>query len=74
VVKLILSRDLITGIDYDFILVITDKLTKYTYFISYLKASTVENLAYMFLKVILANYSIPEKIILDRDKFFILRF
>jgi hypothetical protein len=33
VIKLLLSQDPITGIKYDFILVIIDKLTKYTYMI-----------------------------------------
>jgi hypothetical protein len=72
VIKLLLSRDLITGVEYDFILVITDKLTKYTYIILYLEASTAKNLAYMFLRVVVANYSAPEEMISDRNKFFIL--
>jgi hypothetical protein len=74
VVKLLLLQDLITGIEYDFILVITDRLTKYIYIILYFKANTVENLAYVFLKVVVANYSALEEIISDRDKFFILWF
>jgi hypothetical protein len=72
VIKLLLLQDLITGIKYDFILVITDRLIKYTYIILYLEASTVEDLAYTFLKVIITNYSALEEIISDRDKFFIL--
>jgi hypothetical protein len=72
VVKLLLSRDLIIGIKYDFILVVTDKLTKYIYIILYLKASTAEDLAYMFLRVVVANYSALEKIISDKNKLFIL--
>jgi hypothetical protein len=63
---------LITRIEYDSILVVTDKLTKYTYIILYLKANTVEDLAYAFLRIIVANYSALEKIISDRNKFFIL--
>jgi hypothetical protein len=74
VVKLLLSRDLIIGIKYDFILVITDRLTKYTYIILYLEASTVEDLVYMFLRVIVANYSTLKKMISDRNKLFISRF
>jgi hypothetical protein len=70
VVKLLLSRDLITGIKYDSILVVTDRLTKYTYIILYLEASTVENLAYAFLRII-ANYNAPEEMISDRNKLFI---
>jgi hypothetical protein len=72
VIKLLLLQDLITRIKYDFILVITDRLTKYTYMILYLEASIVEDLAYMFLKVVIANYSAPKEMISDRDKFFIL--
>jgi hypothetical protein len=72
VIKLLLSQDPITKIEYDFILVITDRLTKYTYIILYLEASTAEDLAYMFLRVIIANYNILEKIISDKNKLFIL--
>jgi hypothetical protein len=72
VVKLLLSRDLITGIEYDSILVITDRLTKYTYIILYLEASTAKDLAYVFLRMIVVNYSALEEIISDRNKFFIL--
>jgi hypothetical protein len=72
VVKLLLSRDLITGIKYNFILVIIDKLTKYIYIILYLKASTVEDLVYIFLRVVVANYNALEEIISDKNKFFIL--
>jgi hypothetical protein len=71
-VKLLLSQDLITGIKYDFILVITDRLTKYIYIILYLEASTAEDLVYVFLRIIIANYSDPEKIISDKNKLFIL--
>jgi hypothetical protein len=72
VIKLLLSQDLITRIKYDSILVIIDRLIKYTYIILYLEASISEDLAYMFLRVVIANYSAPEEIISDRNKFFIL--
>ena len=35
IVKLPLSKDLMIGIEYDLILVITERLTKYGYFIPY---------------------------------------
>jgi hypothetical protein len=73
-VKLLLSRDLIIGVEYDSILVITDRLIKYIYIILYLKASTVEDLVYVFLKVIITNHSALEEMISNRDKFFILKF
>jgi hypothetical protein len=71
VVKLLLSRDLIIGVEYDSILVVTDRLTKYIYIILYLKASIAEDLAYVFLRVVVANYSALEEMISDRNKFFI---
>jgi hypothetical protein len=72
VIKLLLLQNPITRIEYDSILVITDKLTKYTYIILYLKANIIENLVYIFLRVVVANYSALEKIISDRNKLFIL--
>jgi hypothetical protein len=74
VIKLLLLQDLIIGIKYDFILVILDKLTKYIYIILYLKASTAENLAYVFLRIVVANYNALEEMISDRNKFFISKF
>ena len=59
---------------YDSILVITDRLTKYRYFIPYKEASSAEELAYMFLRVIAANHELPEEIISDRDKLFTFKF
>jgi hypothetical protein len=70
--KLLLSRDLITRVKYNSILVVMDRLTKYTYIIPYLKASIAKNLAYVFFKIIVANYNILEKMISDKNKFFIL--
>jgi hypothetical protein len=72
VIKLLLLQDPITGIEYDSILVITDRLTKYTYIILYLEVNTAEDLVYMFLRVVVANHNILEEMISDRDKLFIL--
>jgi hypothetical protein len=74
VIKLLLSRDLIIGVEYNSILVIIDKLTKYIYIISYLKANITKDLAYIFLRIIVANHSTLEEMISDRNKLFILRF
>jgi hypothetical protein len=71
VVKLLLSRDPITGIKYDFILVITDRLTKYIYIILYLEVNIAEDLVYTFLRIIVVNYSALEEMISDRNKLFI---
>ena len=56
------------------ILVVINRLIKYIYFILYLEVLLVEDLAYIFLKYIISNYSLLEEIILDRDKLFTLKF
>jgi hypothetical protein len=56
VIKLSLFKEPITGVIYNFIMVVTDRLTKYAYFISYFKSFSAEDLAYMFYKYIMANY------------------
>jgi hypothetical protein len=68
----LLSQDPIIRIKYNFILVITDRLTKYIYIILYLEANIIENLVYIFLRIIIANYNTLEKMISDKNKFFIL--
>jgi len=45
-----------TGAIYDSIIVVTDRLTKYAYFIPYFKSFSAEDLAYIFYKYIVANY------------------
>ena len=68
------SKELMTKTGFDSILVITDRFTKYGYFIPYKESFSAEDLAYMFNKHIIGNHGIPKKIINNRDKFFISRF
>jgi hypothetical protein len=56
VIKLPPFKELIIGVIYNFIIVVTDKFTKYAYFISYFKSFLTKNLVYMFYKYIVANY------------------
>ena len=65
---------MLTGVIYDLILVVTDRLIKYAYFISYKEGSTVEELVYTFNRNIIINYEISEEVISDRDKLFISNF
>ena len=74
VVKLLKSKKPLMKAVYDLILVITDRLMKYRYFILYKEASSAEELAYMFLRVIAANHGLLEEIISDRDKLFTFKF
>jgi len=70
ITELPLSTDPITGIEYDAIMVITDRLTKYAYFIPWKTTATAEDVAYKILEVIVANHGMPDEIISDRDKIF----
>ena len=51
---------------------IVNILTKYAYLKLYKKASTMEDLVYIFNKIVIARHRILDKIVLDRDKLFIL--
>ena len=74
IVKLPKSKKLIIKVVYNSILVITDRLTKYGYFIPYKEASLAEDLAYTFYKYVIGNHRLPEEIISDRDKLFTSKF
>jgi hypothetical protein len=74
VTKLPASHDLWTKLEYDSILVITDRLTKYAYMLPYKESSTAEDLARVILREILANHGMPSEIISDRDKLFTSKF
>ena len=56
VTKLLPFKKLITGVIYDSIIVVTDRLTKYAYFIPYFKSFSAEDLAYIFYKYVVANH------------------
>ncbi|UQC83228.1 uncharacterized protein CLUP02_08722, partial [Colletotrichum lupini] len=49
-------------------------LIKFVYFIFYKEISTIENLVYVFTKVIFLNYSLLKEIIFNKNKLFILQF
>ncbi len=53
---------------------ITDRLIKYKYFLSYKKVTFTEDLTYTFLKMIVANHELSDEIILNRNKLFTLKF
>ena len=70
IVKLLKSKELIIKVIYDSILVIVDRLTKFTYFMPYQEKLTVEDLAYVVKKVLLGNYQMPREFILDYNNMF----
>jgi hypothetical protein len=69
-----LSKELLTNIEYNTILVVTNRYTKYRRFVLYKEGSIVQEFVYTFLKYIVANYRIPEEFITDRDKIWISKF
>jgi hypothetical protein len=74
IIKLPESKELISNAQHDSILIITDRLTKFSYFLPYKKSNIAEELVYTFLRRIVANYGLPRKIILDRNKLFTSKF
>jgi hypothetical protein len=74
IVKFPESKELITKMSFDSILIVTNRFIKYGYFIPYRKSFSAENLTYMFNKHIIGNHGILKKIISDRDKLFTSRF
>ena len=49
-----------------------DTLIKYAYLELYKEVSIAEDLVYIFNKILIVRYRILDKIVLDRDKLFIL--
>jgi hypothetical protein len=74
VVKLPLSKDPITKVDYDSICVITDRFTKYAYMVPFLETNDADDMAQVFLRTIFANHGTPDEVISDRDKLFTSKF
>jgi hypothetical protein len=73
IIKLPPSIELITKVTYNSILVVTDRLTKYGYFILYKESLLAEKPVYTFNKHIIGNYGISKEIINNRDKLFTSR-
>jgi hypothetical protein len=59
ITKLPPFKELITGVIYNSIMVVTDRLTKYAYFIPYLKSSSAKDLVYIFYKHVVTNHGFP---------------
>jgi len=74
IVKLSKSKERVTRTMYNSILIVTDRLIKYKYFLLYKKVTFAEDLTYTFLRIIVANHELSDEIILNRDKLFTLKF
>ena len=74
IIKLSPSKNTVTGIIYDSILVVMDQLTKYAQFIPWREKESADKLAKTMLKDIVSNHGILQSIISDRNKLFISKF
>ena len=74
ITKLPKSREPITEVEFDSILVIRERLTGQIVLTPYKEASTAQDLAYLFLREVVAEHGLLEEIISDRDKLFISKF
>ena len=74
ITKLPKSKEPITHIEYNTILVVIDKLRKFAYFILIVKTIIVEELAYVLISKVISIYSTLENYIINRDKLFISKF
>jgi hypothetical protein len=64
----------ITGVEYNVILIIVDKCTKWGYFIIYTEVIIAKDLVRIYIKEVFIRHELLGKIILDRDLKFILEF
>ncbi len=58
ITKLSLLKDPLTRVEYDLILVIVNRLLKYTIFIPYLELLIIEQFANTIIRVLVANFGI----------------
>ena len=74
IIKLLLSKKLLTEVFYDVILIIMNQLTKKVRFLPYKEVLDAKELTYIFLQNVTALQELSDKIISNRDKLFMLRF
>ena len=71
IIKLSESEKLVTEVTYDSILMIIDKLIKYSHLISFKESYSADQLEFIVLNRLIWYHDIPEKMTSDRDKLFI---
>ncbi|KAF5011367.1 hypothetical protein FDECE_2512 [Fusarium decemcellulare] len=74
ITKLPLSEEPSSGIFYDSIMVIVDRLTKFSYYIPYKESTDAEELSYVFYRYIVSTHGLPTEIISDRGPTFAAKF
>ena len=71
IIKLLRLAHLVTKEKYDLILVVVDKLTKYSLIILFKENYNIEQLRFVLLNTLVKDHGLPKVITLDRDKLFI---
>jgi hypothetical protein len=74
IVKLLKLKDLVIEQEYNSILIVVDKFTKWGYFILYSKSIILEELSRIYIKEVFIRHRVLTKIISDKDRKFILKF
>ena len=70
IIKLPESEELVTEVTYDNILMIIDKLTKYSHLIPFKESYSTDQLKFIVLNRLIRYHDIPKRITSDRDKLF----
>ena len=74
IIKLLKLKDLVIEQEYNAILIIVDKFTKWGYFIGCIEEIKAEDLVKVYIKYVFIQHGVLKKIILDRDLKFIVIF
>lgn len=74
ITKLPIFRDPAIGIEYDSIMVVVDKFTKFAYFLPFRENTNVEQLRHIFIQFITSNHSWPKEFVADKNKLFSLQY
>ena len=68
------SMNSVTQVDYDEILVIVNRFSKMTKFVSIKSKQTTEQLTYVLIKELMITEEVSEFIVFDRNKLFVSKF
>jgi len=74
ITKLSSSKDSTWEVQFDSILMIINRLIKYTMFISFKETVTTSILMYIILQELISNHRLLRKFIINRDKLFTSKF
>ena len=74
IINLLKFINSVTQVSYDEILVMMNRFSKITKFISVRSKQTTEQLTYVLIKELIITEEISELIVFDKDKFFVSKF